>query len=163
MELLELAECFHYVLVLGEFLRSLAEGFLGLEVLLEIEVAKVAVDLDHVVELLDIVLICIVDIPVVLCGNGADSPPAVLDVAEGGERGTYVLLFLDEGLELLDDALLGREVVLAFLFKLAVELGAFFLVIVIQGLETGFDDLERIVLHGIVALGGSGLLDGCVG
>ena len=152
MELLELAEGLDYILVLGELLCGFAESFLGLEVLLEIEVAEVAVDLDHVVELLDIVLVCIVDIPVILCGNGADGPPAVLNVAEGGERGTYVLLLLDEGLELLDDALLGGEVVLTLLFKLAVEFGAFFLVIVIQGLETGFDHIERIVLDGVIAL-----------
>ena len=85
MELLEFTEGLDDILVLSQLFSSLAELLLCFKVLLEVKVAKVAVDLDHVVELLHIELIGVVKIPELGCRNRTDLPPAVLEFPEGRE------------------------------------------------------------------------------
>ena len=148
VQLLQLVEGAHHVLVLGELLRGLAESFLGLEVLAEVQVAQVAVDLDHVVELLHIELVGIVDVPECGGGHGARFPPAVLEFAESRELGAHIILTFYEGLELLDDGLLLGQILLPAGVLLLVEFGALLLVVCIQRLEILLHGLERIVLTG---------------
>ena len=157
MEFLQFVEGAHHVLVLGEFLGRRAEGFLRLEVLAEVQVAQVAVDLDHVVELLHIELIGIVDVPESRGRHGARLPPAVLEFAESRELRAHILLAFDEGLELLDDGLLLGQVLLAAGVLLLVVLGALLLVVGIHRLEILLHRLERIVLAGLRLFGNAAL------
>ena len=106
MELLKLLESLDYILILGKLLGLLAELLFRLEVLLEIEVAKLAVDLDQVVELLYIKLISIVDIAEGSSGNRPDLSPTVLDFTELREEILHVFLGLYKSLEVLDNSLL---------------------------------------------------------
>ena len=55
--LLELLESLDHIIALRKSLCLLAEGNLGFQVLAEIKVAQVAVDLYHIVELLDLELV----------------------------------------------------------------------------------------------------------
>ena len=144
VEFLELVEGVHDILVLGELLGRLAEGLLGLEVLSEVKVAKVAAYLHHVVKLLDIELVAVVDVPEGLGGHGAGLPPAVLYFAEGGELRTHVVLALDQGLEVLDDGLLLGKVGLPLLLLLPVVFGPLLLVVGVESLEVLLDGLEGV-------------------
>ena len=157
VQLLQLVEGAHHILVVGELLGGLAEGLLGLEVLAEVQVAQVAVDLDHVVELLHIELVGIVDVPESRGRHGARLPPAVLEFAESRELGAHILLAFDEGFELLDDGLLLGQVLLAAGVLLLVVLGALLLVVGIHRLEILLHRLERIVLAGLRFFGHAAL------
>ena len=156
MELLEFLERGNDILFLRQFLGLLAELLLGLQVLLEVEVAQVAVDLDQVVELLHVELVGVVDVPEGRDGNRADFAPAVLDLAELREGVPHLALLFDQGFQFLDDGLLLHEVVLALGIELPVVLGALLLVIIVKGLETGFNRGEGI-LDSLPFLGGRGL------
>ena len=147
MEFLEFPESLDDIIVLSELLSGLAELLLGLKVLLEVEVAEIPVYLDHVVELLDIELVRVVKVTELGRGNRSDLPPAVLQLAESGEGGTDILLFLDKGLEILDHGLLSHEVVFPLGILLTIVLGALLLVVGINAFERGLNRLERIVLY----------------
>ena len=131
MEFLKFAECLHHVRILSKFFGILAELLLCLKVLLEVEVAEFAVDLHHIIELLDIQLICLIDVPVVLCRNRSDSPPSVLDLTELRECRIDIFLLLEKSLEIGNDSLFCSKVVLAFLFELPVVFSTLFLISVI--------------------------------
>ena len=146
MQFLKLAESLDDILVLREFLGSLAERLLGLKILLEIKIAQIPVDLDHVVELLHIELIGVVQITELRGGNRSDLPPAVLELTEGREGGIHILLLLDQILQILDDSLLLREVILPLGVLLTVVLGTLLLIVGIDTLESGLHSLERVVL-----------------
>ena len=128
VEVLQFLEGLDDILLLGQFLGGLAESGLHLEVLLEVEVAQVAVDLDHVVETLDVELVGVVDVAESGRRDGTDLAPAVLDLAESRESRGDVFLLFDEGLEVLDHGLFLHEVLLALLVELAVVLCALFLI-----------------------------------
>ena len=138
-------ECGYHILVLCKLLCGLAELLLCLEVLLEIEVAKVAADLYLVVEFLYVVLIGIVDVPEGVGGNWAGLSPAVLDLAECGEGVAGVAVVFHHLLEVLDDGLLCHEILFSAGVLLLVELCPFFLVVCVDGLEVLFYGNERIV------------------
>ena len=116
---------------------------LGLEVLAEIQVTEFAVDLNEVIELLHVQLVGIVDVAEVLLRDRAGFAPAVLDLAELREGVLHIALFVDEGLQVLDDGLLLHEVALALGIELAVVLRALLLIRIVEGLETGLDRGER--------------------
>ena len=132
MQFLEFSECLHYIVIISKFLGKITQPLLSLKILLEIKVAEVAVDFDHIIELLYIVLIGIVYIPVVLRRDGTDRPPLVLNLTEFRESSTDILLLLNKGLKLLDNSLLGCKVVGSLLLKLLIELRTLSLVIVVQ-------------------------------
>ena len=141
----------HDVVVLGKLLGRLAERLLGPKILAEIQVAQVPVDLDHVVELLDIVLVCVVYVPVGGRRDRTGIPPAVLEFAERRETCAHILLTFHEGLELVYDGLLLGEVGFALFILLTVELGTLLFIVGIHRLEILLDGLERVVR----AFGGS--------
>ncbi len=147
MKLLKLAESLDDVLVLGKSFGGLAELLLCLKVLLEVEVAKVAVDLHHVIEFLDIELVGVVQVTELRGRNRTDLPPAVLEITEGRECGVHILLLLHKVLKILYDSLLLGEVILSLGILLAVIFSALFLVVGIDTFKRGLHRLERIVLH----------------
>ena len=98
MKFLEFLECVHDVFVLGETLRHLAEFLLGLKILLEVEIAQIPVYLDFIVELLDIELICVIDVAEMLYRNRADSAPSCLQLTEGRECCPEIFLVLHQRL-----------------------------------------------------------------
>ena len=108
VKLLELVESVDHILVLGQLFGRLAELFFSLEILLEVKVAEVAADLDHIVELLYVKLIGIVDVPVCVDGHRAGLSPAVLQLAESRERCACIFFLLDQGFEFIYDCLLGE-------------------------------------------------------
>ncbi len=159
MKLLKLAERLDDIVVLGKLLGRLAEGLLGLKVLLEVEVTQVAVDLHHVVEFLDIELVGVVQVTELGGRNRADLSPTVLKLTESGECGINILLFLHKVLKILDDSLLPGEVLLPLGILPAVIFSALFLIVGIDTLESGLNGLERIVLNFIRMSRRYGLLD----
>ena len=152
MELLKLSECLDHILLLGESLRLLAELLLGLKVLAEVKVAKLTVDLDHIIELLYIELICFCDVSVILCRNWSYSSPACLDFTEFRECRIHILLLLEERLEICDHSLLQRKILLSFLLERLVILCALFLIPVILLFKACLNDCERIVCRNICNL-----------
>ena len=146
MQFLQFTEGIYHILIFGQSFGLLAECLFRLQVLLEVQVTQVAVDLDHIVELLYQELIGIVQVAEILGGNRANLAPAVLDLAEGRERGAHILLCIHQSLQVLDDLLLGGEVLLALFFLLAVILRTLFFIGKVKRLETFFDGHERIHL-----------------
>ena len=146
MQLLQFAESVQHILVFGQFLCFLAEGLFRLQVLLEVQVTQIAVDLDHVVELLYQELIGIVQVAEILGRDRTDFAPAVLDFAEGRERGTHIFLILYQSFQVLDNLLFGGKVLLALFFLLAVILRTLFFIGKVKRLETFFNGHERIYL-----------------
>ena len=149
MQFLQFTEGIYHILIFGQSFGLLAECLFRLQVLLEVQVTQVAVDLDHIVELLYQELIGIVQVAEILGGNRANLAPAVLDLAEGRERGTHILLGIHQSLQVLDNLLLGGEVLLALFFLLAVIFRALFFIGKVKRLETFFNGHERIYLLGI--------------
>ena len=160
VEFLQFLEGFYHVLVCSEGFGLLAEGGLGFQVLLEVQVAEFAVDVHQVVELGDIQLIRIVYVAEILLGNRADLAPAVLDVTELGEGVLHVAGLLDQGLELFDDGLLLGEVLLAQGVLFLIIFGPLFLVFHVQRLEAGLDGGEGA--HGATLHRHSGIFCGGV-
>ena len=117
VEFLEFLEGIHHIVVLRQSLGRLAEGRLGLQVLLEIQIPEFAVNVHQVVELGHIQLVGVVHVAEALLGDGTHFPPAVLDVPELGEGVLHVSGLLHQGLELLDDGLLFGQI----LFPLGVQ------------------------------------------
>ena len=146
MQFLQFTEGIYHILIFGQSFGLLAECLFRLQVLLEVQVTQVAVDLDHIVELLYQELIGIVQVAEILGGNRANLAPAVLNLAEGRERGAHILLCIHQSLQVLDDLLLGGEVLLALFFLLAVILRTLFFIGKVKRLETFFDGHERIHL-----------------
>ena len=145
VKFLQFMERAYDIFVLGQLLSRLAERLFGLEILAEVQVTEITVDLDHVIELLDIVLVCIVYVPVGARRYRTRFAPAVLEFAEHRETGAHIVLTFHEGLEFIDDSLLLGEVGLALLVLPAVELRAFLLVVGIHRLEVLLHGLERVV------------------
>ena len=165
VQFLEFLEGFHHVLFLGEGFRLLAVSGLGFQVFLEVQVPEFAVDVHQVVELGDIQLISVIDIPEILLGNRADFPPAVLDVTELGESVLHVSGLLHEGFEFLDHGLLPGEILFPLGILFLVEFCALFLIFHIESLETGLDGgkgADGAALHGDGGLFRRGVLIGLV-
>ena len=145
MELLKFSEGLDHILLLGESLRLLAKLLLSLKVLAEVKVAKLTIDLHHIIELLDIELICLSDVSVILCRNRSDRSPACLDLAEFRECGIDILLLFEERLEICDHSLFKRKVFLPLLLKRLVVLRALFLIPVILLFKACLYDCERVI------------------
>ena len=148
MEFLEFGESGYHVLVLGELFGRLAELLLGLEILLEIEVAQFVGDLHLVVEALHVELVVIVEVTEIGGGNRTGGTPAVLQGAEGGEEGTHVFLAVHQGLELFHYAFLDFEVLCLVGVLFAVVFGLLLLVVGIKGLEILLYRIEGFIHHG---------------
>ena len=146
MQFLQFTEGIYHILIFGQSFGLLAECLFRLQVLLEVQVTQVAVDLDHIVELLYQELIGIVQVAEILGRDRTNLAPAVLDLAEGRERGAHILLGIHQSLQVLDDLLLGGEVLLALFFLLAVILRTLFFIGKVKRLETFFNGHERIYL-----------------
>ena len=69
MQFLELAECSHDIGLIGQFLGLLADGYLGLHVLLEVILAELVVEFLYVIELLGVLLICLPEFVGLVGGN----------------------------------------------------------------------------------------------
>ena len=103
VEFLQLEEGADGVGLVGQSLGSLAEARLGLEILLEVELAGFAVKLQQVVELLDVELVVAPQLVGPLCGHALDVAPLLLQgfellVGLAGLlwRGNHRLDFLDD-------------------------------------------------------------------
>ena len=165
MEFLEFLEGIHHIVVLRQGLGRLAEGRLGLQVLLEIQIPELAVNVHQVVELGHIQLVGVVHVAETLLGNRAHLTPAVLDVPELGESVLHVSGLLHQGLELLDDGLLPGQVLLPLGVQFLVVLCTLLLIGHVQRLETGLDGgkgTHRAALEGNGLLIGRGVLVGFV-
>ncbi len=145
MQLLQFTESLHHIRALGKFLSHAAELLLNFKVFLEIQVTELTVDFHHIIELLDIELICVIYIPVVLCRNRSHFPPSVLNLTELRECGVHILLLVQQGLEVSYDSLFQDEVVFTLLFYLAVVLRTLFLISGIKFLESCLYLRERII------------------
>ena len=144
VKLLQLVESRDYIVVGGKLLGGFAEFFLGLEILLEVEVAELAVDFDLVVETLYIELISAVYIPEGRCGHRPHILPAILDFAESGESGRHIVAAVHQGLEFFDNGLFLFEVFFLKRILLLVVLGPLALVVGINALEVFFNGVESV-------------------
>ena len=138
-EFLELLEGFHHVFLFGQGLGLFAIGRFGLQVFLEVQIPEFPVDIHQVVELGDIKLISIVDVPEILLRNRADFPPAVLDFTELGESILHIGRLLHEDFKFHDDGLFFGEVLFPLGILFPVEFCALLLVLHIEGLESRLD------------------------
>ena len=145
VEFLQVVESGDHVLVLRQLFGSLAELDLGLEVLLEVEVAQLVGDLHLVVKALHVELIVVVEIAEIAGRNGADASPAVLKGAERREQGAYVLLAVHQCLEFLHYGFLLFQILSLLGILNPVVFGALALVVCIKGLEVLFDGIEGVV------------------
>ena len=82
MQLLQLVEGADDIVLVGQFLGSLTQACLGLEVLLEVQLAGFAIQLQQVVELLHIELVVAPQLVGFLSGNGLDVAPLLLQGLE---------------------------------------------------------------------------------
>ena len=131
MQFLKFTECLDYIIKICKLLSLLTEFCLNLKVFLEIKIAELAVDLDHIIELLHIELISLIDIPVALNRYRSDSLPSVLDFTECRESRIHILLLLKKSLQVSNNSLLKGKILLAFLIKLPVIFGTFLLISII--------------------------------
>ena len=139
VKFLKFSECLYNIRALSKLLCSLAELLLCLKILLEIKVAKFAIDLHHIVKLLHIELICLIDISEALCRNRAHSSPSVLNLAELRECRIHILLLLNQALKVSNHLLLCGKVFLTLLVKLLVIIGLLLSISVIKILESFLD------------------------
>ena len=144
MKFLELFERIHNILILGKFLSRLTEFLFSLKILLEVKVSQISVYLDFIIELLDIELVCIIQIPEVLCRNRSDGAPSCLKVPECGECGPEIILLLDKRLKFINDSLFLGKVVFPFSLYLLIVFGTLFLIFHVYSLESVFKCSERI-------------------
>ena len=144
VELLDLAECRYSIVAFCQSLCPLAKFLLGFEVLLEIEVAELAVDLYIIIESFYIMAVGLIEVLGLGGRYGACRTPPVLQFPECGICSAEVTGIVDQHFELVDDPALG----LVVLFLLLVELLDVFtpdgLVLTIKILETSFYLCERI-------------------
>ena len=146
--LLEILEGLHNVFAQRKRLSLLAKGYLRLQILTEIEVAKIAVDLYHIVELLHLELVRIIYISIGLRRHRTGFLPAVLKLAEGREARADIVLAFCQSLKLLDYGLLGGKICLTHLVLDTVVLCPVLFVIGIHRLE-----ILLCALKGFLGLG----------
>ena len=144
MKFLKFTESLNHILVLSKFLSKLAELLLSLKILLEVKVTKLTIYLDHIVELFNIELICLIDVSIALSRNRTHSSPAILDLTELRECLIHILLLLKKSLKISHDSLLLSKILLTLLLKLLIILGTFLLKVDIKCLESSFDFHKRI-------------------
>ena len=145
MQFLKFPERLDYIWILCKSLCFKTEFLLHLKIFLEIKIAELTIDLDHIVELLNIKLICFIDIPEILRRNRSDSPPSVLNFAEGRECSIDIFLFFEKCLEVFNNGLLHDKVFFPFLLELPVIFGTLLPIFIIKGFESPFYFCKRIV------------------
>ena len=144
MKFLKFLECINDVFTFRKFLRFLAECLLGFKILLEIQVPEVPVYLDFIVELLDVELVCVIQIPEVLYGNLADGTPSRLKFTECRKCRSEIILFFYQCFQVIDDSLLLLQVLFPLGFQFPVIFSTFFLIPIIYGFKTILESCKRI-------------------
>ena len=117
VQLLQLVEGADDIRLVGQFLRRLAEAGLLLEVLLEVVFARLPVEVQQVIELLDVELVVPPQFVRFLCRHHLDFFPFLLQLLELVEVLVGFLGCRHHRLDLFDDALLPLEVLLFLLFE----------------------------------------------
>ena len=127
VELLHLVEGGDHVGLVGQFLHTLDDARLCLQVFLEVVLAELVVELEHVVEVLHVVLIVLPQLGGVLCRHGVALLPLGLQRAEFVVVLVRFLGRCREVLNLLEYLLLAFQVLLLLGLERLVILGAFLL------------------------------------
>ena len=151
MKLLKLPEGLNYIWIFCKCLCFLAESLLHFQILFKIKVTQFAVNLDHIIELLYIELICFIDISEILRRYRSDSPPSVLDLTECREGSIHILLLFKQRLKIFNYSLLLCKVLFPFLLYLPVIFGTLFPILIIQGLESPFYFCKRILRNAFLS------------
>ncbi|CCX56028.1 unknown [Bacteroides sp. CAG:1060] len=146
VQFLKFMERVYHILVLGKLFRCSAKSLFSLKILLEIQITKIPIDLYHVIELLDIVLIRIIDVAIRLYRYRAGLPPTILKFAERRKLRTYILLSFHQSLQLFYYGFFLFETLFPFGFKTAHVFCPFSLIVGINSLEILLYHFEWIIL-----------------
>ena len=160
VELLDLAEGSNCVVAFCQSLGPFAELLLCLEILLEVEVAELAVDLHIIIERLYIVAVCLIEVLGLGGRHCAGGTPAVLKLPECGICSAEVAGIVDEHLELLDNLALHLEVLFFLLVQLLDIFNSDGLVLAVEIFEPSLQFCERIGRHFFAFLDGLDLIGG---
>ena len=116
MKRLKFAERSYNILAFSKFLCLRTQLLLCLDILLEIKIPEFTIYLEHIIKLLDIEMICLVNVAIILRRNLAYSSPSVLDIAELLKCAGNIFLLLQQCLKIGYHRLLQCKVCESFLF-----------------------------------------------